>query len=39
MISAYKMAVDIFSKAEETDLSKIEDDEEVERLAEGLMNL
>ena len=33
------MLEDFFSKAEETDLSKIEDDEEVERLAEGLMNL
>lgn len=39
MISAYKMAVDIFSNAEEINLSKLEDDEEVEKLAEKLMNL
>lgn len=39
MISAYKIAVDIFLNAEEIDLSKIEEDEEVEALAEELMNL
>lgn len=38
MISAYKMAVDIFSKSGEVDLSKIEDDEKVEKFAEELMN-
>ena len=39
MISAYKIAVDVFSKSGDVDLSKIEDDEEVEKLAEELMQI
>ena len=39
MISAYKIAVDVFLKAGEVDLSKLEDDDEVEKLAEKLMQI
>lgn len=38
MISAYKSAVEIFSKADEIDFTKIKDDEDVEIVANKIMN-
>lgn len=39
MILAYKGAADIFSKADEIDFAKIEEDYDVEKIADKLMNL
>ena len=39
MISAYKIAVDVFSKADEIDFNKIEEDEDVEMVVEKIIDL
>lgn len=38
MISAYKIAVEIFSKVDEIDFTKIKDDDDVEIVANKIMN-
>ena len=38
MISSYKIAVEMFSRAEEIDFTKIKDDEDVELVANKIMN-